>query len=210
MRRILAAGLVAVLTGCSEAPQEEPLAVRAAAFAATADRALAGTRFDEVPSADLAAALEALCRSGGSFDDALGSAVARLAGRPGDPADDDVAAEVLASGVVEVCPARVGEFDAYLDTVLDAVGAVGVDPVGVGAAGWVVCGVLEREGDAERALLRAIETLFDIAAPSLQAVTDAGLTPREGAIAGAVLASAVEHLCPDHRATVVAFIESLE
>lgn len=186
---------------------------RAREFAVTADRALVGTRFEGLPADALVDALESICTSAGGFDDAVFAAVAGLPAGAGEPGDDAVAAEVLVAGVVEVCPERVGAVDVmsrYLASVLSAVGDTdALDAVAVMEAGPAVCRGLDEGSGPEGALLRAAEVLFGIVASSYEDLTDAGLTVDRAVVVGATMASAVEHLCPAHRAAVMEYIDTL-
>jgi hypothetical protein len=215
MRRLAAVALV-VLAACSVEPGGSPgpdLRQRAREFAITADRALAGTRFADVPTEALVDALEGICASVGGFDEAVFAAVAGLPAGAGDPGDDAVAAEVLVAGVVEVCPGRVGAVDMialYLESVLSAVGDTEeVDSFAVMEAGPKVCRVLDEGAGAERSLLRAVEVLFGIVAPSYEDLADTGLTVDQAVVVGATLAAAVEHLCPQHREVIMEYIDGL-
>lgn len=102
--------IVAACTGGQD-PSDTPdagLGRVARDFAVTTDRALAGTRFEGMPSGELADAIVAICSSADDFDTAVFDAVAGLPAPAGDPEDDVVAVEVLVAGVVHVCPQRVG------------------------------------------------------------------------------------------------------
>jgi hypothetical protein len=185
---------------------------RALEFAVTADRALAGTRFEGVPADALVDALESICTSAGGFDDAVFAAVSGLPAGAGEPGDGAVAAEVLVAGVVEVCPERVGAVDVmsrYLAAVLAAVDTDDLDTVAVMEAGPAVCRALDEGSGPEGSLLRAVEVLFGIVASSYEHLTDAGLTVDQAVVVGAALASAVEHLCPQHREAVMEFVDTL-
>lgn len=190
------------------------LRTRTVDFAVTADRALIGTRFEDVTIDDLARAVEGLCSGTSSFDEEVRRAVAGLSNGRGPNDDDLVATEVLVAGVVEVCPERIGAVDVidlYLQSVASALDdlAVGFDPLAVLEAGPAVCGALDDGDLAESAYLAAAESLFGVISGSIDDLPDEGVTPERGLVVGATVAAAVEHLCSQHRQTLRDFLDGL-
>ena len=189
----------------------ESFGAAAADYAQSAERALAGTAFEAVAPGAIAGVIVDLCEGFG-----IGAIPATIGGfdLPASVADQEIIAEVLIVGLVQVCPDRapVDLTGFYVDAVAGAAesaGALGaLDEGGVVRAGGLVCDVLESEPGVEAALLVVVESLFGVAlgdVGSLAGSIDGG----QGVVAGAVLASATALLCPQHTAAVEAFMESL-
>jgi len=214
-RRGLCAGLILGVTACSigegapTVPDDSGYRLEAAEFAAAADRALDGTRFEEVSVGDVAAIIVGLCAAGGSVE----AAIDGLAAADGPASDDSIMREVLVEGVAQVCPARSGDaeaLDAYLSSVRAAVASSGVDLVlddePLIAAGTVVCASLDAAQGVDGAILAAVAILYGLEASSVEELDDVIDGP-QGVAVGATLASAAEHLCPQHRPVVAEFVE---
>jgi hypothetical protein len=236
MRRGLCAavGVALVAAACGGSGAETttptvPSEIRAEEFAVSARRALADTRFEVLgdrwlvelilngcgrlqPGTDGAAALAAL---------ALGTAAGLP---PADTTEDRILVEVLAAGVVDVCPeafaaattTTVTERDPE-DDYLVVVGPI-ADEAGLSVlpgvlldAGGAVCEALDRGDGPERGVLDAAGILFGIAADELGDLEEQGpLAASDGAVLGSVLAAAASYLCPQHADTVVSYISVLE
>lgn len=214
MRRLSEVTVVAlalVVLGCSAGTAEDSgdaLGPAATRFAAEADRALDGSRFAEVPSADLADAIVALCTSGGSID----AAIEALPAVPGDPADDLIIREVVVEGLVQVCPSQTGDasvVDAFLASVRTAVATAGadlsLDDEPLIAGGTIVCASLDAGAGAEGAALSAAAILFDVERSTIEDLESA-LDDSQGIAVGATLASAALYFCPEHEPVIADFV----
>lgn len=209
MKRLVVLLLVVASCGAPEV-DTSPFAVEARRFAASADRALDGTRFEAVPTDDLAAAIVAICDSSAPLPGSIEQAIADL-GAPPEPPGDGIMAEVLVTGIAQVCPQRAAAdlSAAYLASVqvtVDQGGGLAVaDDVAL-TAGLSVCATLDAGTPAD-ALFTAAAVLYGIEVAPGESVQ---ATPEQGVGLGAVLASAVAYLCPEHRDRVMDFVGGLE
>ena len=217
--RRLAAMCLVVTAGCSggTAPTTTSAAPRSAAidYAASADRALDGTRFADVLVGIVADVVVGVCTSPDPTDAAIAAAIGAVDAPAGPAVDDAILIEVLTEGVREVCPDRAGAsalIAAYLAAVHDAITSTDamatIDDDAVLTAGPVACNLLDRNQGAESALLGVVATLFGVEADAIEGI-DAELTPSQGVIAGATLGAAVAYLCSSHQAEVAAYLQSL-
>jgi hypothetical protein len=214
MKRV--AALVMVLAACGGGTAATPTTAdprRAAAeeFAVSAGRALEGTRFAGMTPQVLAALLEDLCAGSGLVVAAIDAAVAGAA-PPGSAEDDAILAEVLTAGVVAVCPERAAAdlTAAFVASVRVTVTGGAGAPVDDGAAlsaGLSACASLDA-GSPGDALVTIAAALFGVEATEAELLAGA-IDPSQGVTAGAVLASAVTYLCPEHADRVGAFIGQL-
>jgi hypothetical protein len=178
-------------------------------YAISAERALAGTTFAQVGPQAIADLVVGLCEGFG-----IGAIPATIdgIGLAATVDDQEIIAEVLIVGVVQVCPDRapVDFTGFYLDAVtgtVEAAGASGAFVEGdVVRAGPIVCDVLESQSGVEAALLATVESLFGVVADDVDSLKIDG---NQGVVAGAVLASATAVLCPQYAAAVEGFMESL-
>lgn len=205
--------VVLAVTACStgtSTPEGDDGGFGAAAveFALQADRALDGSRFEDVPAGDLADAIVALCVSGGSIE----AAIAGLPTLPGDPADDLIVREVLLTGLVEVCPTQTEDAsvtEAYISSVRTAVQSSGVsvvlDDEPLIAAGTVACASLDAGAGVVGAVLSAAAILFGVERSSMDELDEALDTP-QGIAVGATLASAAVYFCPQHQELIDDFV----
>lgn len=214
MRRLSGVMVVAmtlVAAACSVGtPEESPNGLMPAAiqFAGEADRALDGSRFSEMPAADLADAIVSLCASGGSIDEVIGG----LPAAPGDPADDLIIREVIVAGLVQVCPTETGDasvVDAFLSSVRAAVASAGADLVlddeQLIAGGTVACASLDAGGGVDGAALSAAAILFGVERSTIEEL-EVALDDSQGIAVGATLASAAVYFCPEHEQIVADFV----
>ncbi len=217
MRRVAALFLLLAACGGSPAATTAPVAIRQAAldYAASADRALDGTRFADVAVGTVAEAVVGICTTDAPVDAAVAGAIGGLDAPAGAPVDDEILTEVLTEGAREVCPERAAAdavIQAYLDSVHAAVAAAdssaAVDDQAVLAAGSVACDLLDRDQGAAAALLGVVAALFGVEAASIGDL-EVVLTPLQGVVAGATLAAATTHLCSAHAPEVTAFLDSL-
>jgi len=214
MRRVIALVLLAAACGGSgsPAPTNDPRTPAAIQYAASADRALDGTRFSDLRPATVAEVIVALCAGAGSVLVDVDAAVAAVEAPPGGAGDDAILREVLLTGVAVICPERVAAdmTAAYLAGVAATVasgGGVAIDDslaVGVGLA---ACEALDA-GTPEDALVTVAAGGLGIEATAGELLAGA-LDPAQGITAGAVLASAATFLCPEHRERVAGFIADL-
>ncbi len=217
--RLAAAMLGAfVLAACSgsSGSARTPATVRgldglALEFAVSAERALQGTAFEVVSSEAVADLVVGLCKGLG-----VGAVPATVDGLgiEAQPGDQEILAEILTSGMVQVCGDRapVDLTGFYLDAVRGAVESSG----GVAAfeeddairAGPVVCATLESGLGVEAALLATVASLFGVVVGGADQLADV-LDGDQGLVAGAVFASATALICPEFAGAVEAFVESL-
>ena len=189
----------------------ESFGLAATDYARSAERALAGTAFEAVAPGAIVDAIVDLCEGFG-----VGAIPATIGGfdLAASVADQEIIAEVLVVGVVQVCPDRaaVDITGFYLDAVTGAAesaGALGAfDEGGVVRAGPVVCDALESEAGVEATLLAVVESLFGVIVGDVDSLVGS-IDGKQGVVAGAVLASATALLCPQYTAAVEAFMESL-
>jgi len=182
-------------------------------FAVSADRALDGTRFADVTPATLAAVLAGLCVGTAPLVDDVARSVAAIEAPAGAPGDDATLTEVLVAGVAEVCPERVAAdlSAAYLASVRFAVeqgAGVAVDDESALTTGLSACAALDG-GDPGDALVTIAAGLFGVEA-TIDELLAGGIDGAQGITAGAVLASSVTYLCPEHADRVEEFVAELE
>ena len=213
--RTVGLALVTTIVACGGAatPTTTTDALRspALAFALDADRALDGTRFEDVPAGDLADAIVALCTS----DTTLGEAIGGLGAPPTDAGGVEIAREVLVEAMEQVCPARSGDsaaVDAFLASARSAIASAGVsltfDDELLAVAGTSACATLDAGLGATDAVLVAAASLYGVEVGDLAAL-DPLISGDQGVALGAVVASAATFLCPDHRPAVLEFVASL-
>ncbi len=213
MRRV--AALVVLVAACggsagtTSTVADNPLTRAAGDFAISADRALDGTRFAETPPATVAALLVELCSATTPLITDVARSVASVVAPEGDGGDDAILTEVLVAGVAEVCPQRMAAdlSAAYLASVsftIDQGSGVAVDDDLAMTTGLSVCAVLDA-GDPGDALVTIAAALFGVEA-TLDELLAGAIDDAQGITAGAVLASAVTYLCPEHADRVEAFI----
>jgi hypothetical protein len=219
-RFVFVAGIVitVLVAACSRGSESvatsapaESFAAAANEYAISAERALAGTAFEQVGPEALAGIVVGLCEGFGigaipATVDGIGIAAA--------VGDQEIIAEVLIVGVVQVCPDRapVDLTGFFLDAVTGTAEAAGaldaMDEGDVVRSGPVVCAVLESEAGVEAALLSTVDNLFGVAVDDIDSLIGS-IDGDQGVVAGAVLASATALLCPQYAAAVEAFMESL-
>jgi len=183
----------------------------AAEFAASAERALEATVFEDLGTSGIADLVTNLCQGLG-----VGAIPATIDGLDIDAssADEEIITEVLAVGLSQVCPDRapIDLAGFYLDAVTTAVqdgsALSALEDGDVIRAGPVVCDALQNGSGVEAALLAVVRDLFAVEANSVDGLS--GLMDAEqGLVAGAVLAAATAFLCPEHAGAVEAFMASL-
>ena len=216
MRRLVA--LVVLLAACGGNGATTTTAgndsrTRAAEeFAVSADRALDGTRFADLDLASLAAILLDLCGGTGSVTTAVAEAVSGLEAPAGDAGDDAILTEVLMAGVVEICPERAAAdvaaaFMASVRfTVNDGAGVEVTDDAAL-IAGLSGCAALDA-GTPDDALVTIAAALFGVEATVAELLAGA-IDTAQAVTVGAVLASAVAYLCPEHTDRVTAYLSNL-
>jgi hypothetical protein len=221
-RSIAVAGALAiVLGGCggdatsvstSTTTDSSPvLQPRAAVYAASAQRALDGTVFDNLGEERVADLVVGLCQGLGVG--AIGPTIDGLE-ISGGAVDQDILAEVLTIGMAQVCPDRapVDLASFYVDAVAgtaESAGAQGAfDEGDVVRAGPIVCDALTADAGVEGALLDTIDSLFGVRAGSLDEVIGV-IDGDQGLVAGAVVAAATAILCPEYAADVETFMSGL-
>lgn len=176
-------------------------------YAASAERALAGTRFESVAPSVIAGALLDVCRGA-----TVAAAVAALTAPPGPAEDDDIVAEVLEVGVSEVCPGQTpaDPGPAYLAAVDAAVAASGgdpIDPVTAARVGVSACRALATSDPGAVLALVLRETAgLEVTATGIR---DGEVGPGAAATGAAVLAAAAVHLCPQHAGAVASYLGEL-
>jgi len=218
VRWLLAVSLL--VSACSPAPVATTTSapgIRSSAidFAVSADRALDGTAFAEIPVGAIADVIIGLCAGADLLEDAVAAAVDAVGVPESRAVDDEILTEVLTEGVRQVCPDRAGAsalIAAYLSAVRDAVTSTDpgafVDEEAVLIAGPIACDLLDRGQGPESALLAVVATLFGVEASSADDL-DTQLDTAEGVIAGATLRSAVTYLCSRNEAEVAAYLAGL-
>ena len=218
VRRLVALCLAAAACSGGAVPATTTSAFRAAAreYAASADRALDGTVYSEVPVGTIADALVGLCSGEGGLEESIDVVVADLDVPETAPGDAAILVEVLTEGAHQVCPELSGAgalLAAYLGAVTDAVASVApdaaIDGEAVLAAGRVTCDLLDRGQGPDSALLGIAAALFGVEATSPDELASR-ISDEEGVIAGATLGSAVAYLCSGHQAEVAAFLQGLD
>jgi len=218
-RSVIAVGLITIVlvAACSSGSEPpvitttESFSAAANEYAISAERALAGTVFEQMGSEALAGLVVGLCEGFG-----IGAIPATVDGieLAASVGDQEIIAEVLIVGVVQVCPDRapVDLTGFYLDAVVgtaEAAGALGAFVEGdVVRAGPAVCDVLKSDAGVEAALLEVVARLFGVAVDDINSLVGS-IDDDQGVVAGAALASATAVLCPQYAAAVQAFMESL-
>lgn len=199
--------LVAAACGGPPAPPSTTGYARASAdYAASALRALDGTAFETLGVQGLADAIESLCDGLGVG--AMGVAAADTGIVATDP-EVAIFLEVLRTGLDQVCEEKVvvdltGIYQSTVETAVTQGGAAGAyDEVAAIRAAPAVCDALDLGEGVEPALLEAAATLFGIGAGT---VGDLSLTPDQGLVVGAVLATATALVCPEHLEVVESFL----
>ncbi|HAX82357.1 MAG TPA: hypothetical protein DCY40_07320 [Actinobacteria bacterium] len=214
MRRV--AALVVLVAACggsgTPATTTDPRTAAAIQYAGSADRALDGTRFSELPPATVAEVIVALCAGSGSVLVDVAAAVGAVEAPPGDAGDDVILQEVLLTGVGLICPERVAAdlTAAYLAAVAATVasgGGVVIDEALAVGVGLATCEALDA-GTPEDALVTVAAGGLGIEATAGELLAGA-LDPAQGITAGAVLASAATYLCPEHQGRVREFVAEL-
>jgi len=194
-------------------------------FAVSAQRALDGTRFADLPDAVVAGLVLEVCDAMAASSDPDATVMGVLDGveaGEGPEVDDEILAIVLAEGALTVCPTEVGvaELRAWEaadpeDRFLAAVAAVapvieeGLTSADLLAAGRGVCAVLDGGGTPEEAVLDEFARMFGVTGVSIEEIAAGVAGEREGLLAGGVLGAASSVLCPEHREIVTAFLEDL-
>lgn len=214
LRALAACAVLLAACGGSGAATTTDSGERSAAreFAATADRALDGTRFTDLEGEALATLILDLCRG---EEPPLGSAAAVVAGveaPSGTPQDDAILLEVLLTGVAEVCPERAlaevsAAYLASVRTIVATQDGVALDDGVALTTGLSACAVLDA-GTPTDALVVIAAGAFGIEAEA-EVLLAGALDPPNGVTAGAVLASAATYLCPEHADRVGEFAGSL-
>lgn len=211
--RSAVAALALVIAGCGGAASTttaDPLRPAALAFAADAERALDGTRFEGVTGADLADAIVDLCTT----DTTIGEEIEGLGAATAVAGDIEIAREVLREAMTQVCPTRTGNaaaIDAFLASARRAIASSEVDltfdddPLII--AGTSVCTTLDAGQGPGEAILVSAAVLFGVEASAV-ADLDTLVGAPEGIALGAVLASAAASLCPDHQVEVAQFVSA--
>jgi len=212
--RAAVAAVALVVAGCGGAAANttaDPLRPAALAFAADAERALDGTRFEGVTGADLADAIVDLCTT----DTTIGEAVESLGAVTAEAGDIEIAREVLREAMTQVCPTRTGDaaaIDAFLASARGAIASSEVDLTfdddPLITAGTSVCATLDAGLGPGEAILVAAAALYGVEASTLPDLNTLIGGP-EGTALGAVLGSAAAFLCPEHQVEVSQFVAGL-
>lgn len=214
-RSILVVALLMLSAGCGDGVATdvssgggEEWRPAALEYAADARRALLGTRYEALGDALVADLLVELCTDLGNAPDPEGlvdAAIAEAGGSGGDPVEEEIFAEVVAAGLASTCPEVVAAastvpggggdpVDAFVAVVAPVAAVLGGDaPRGdqLVEAGGAVCQRLDEGASGVEAGLAGLEVLFAIPA-------DGTAGDDQVEVAGAVLAAAVTHLCPEH------------
>ncbi len=194
-------------------------------YSVSAQRALDGTRFDDLGDDAVAGLVLEVCDLMPGSADPNATVMEVLAGieaPEGLPVDDEIMAVVLAEGARTICPTEVGEAELRAweaadpeDRYLAAVAAVapvleeGFTDDDLRVAGRAVCAVLDGGGTPEQAVLEEFDQMFGITGVSIDEIAEGVVGEREGLLAGGVLGAASSILCPEHREVVTAFLEAL-
>lgn len=211
----LALLLLAGACGGSAATTTDPRAFAAQEYAASARRALAGTRFEELGDTWLVDLLLHVCddlASGAPPEESIAASLGEAP--PGDPVDDSIVAVVIGEGVDTLCPAAARQaagtaIQSFLELTEGAAAELGleVEADRLVGAGTSLCLVLATGGDASDAVVAELEALFGVTGSSVAEISGSGLlSESEGLLAGSVLGAAVGFLCPDHRDAVDAYL----
>jgi hypothetical protein len=210
--------------GGDAATTTDPQRPYALEYAASARRAIEGTRFEGVGDTRLADLIVSACADLADSSDPDSTVLATVAGvdaPEGDPIDDEIFAVVVAEGVAAVCPDAVqgavlrGEAEtdperAYLEATASAAFGSGVGDGALLAAGTGVCAVLDGSGSPEDAVLAVISTLYGVEGAGVSELSEEGtLTEDQGILAGSVLGAASSLLCPQHRDVVATYLAVL-
>lgn len=194
-------------------------------YAASARRAIDGTRYEAMSDSDLADLIVATCTEMAESNDPDATVLAAAAGvdaPEGEPVDDEILVIVLAEGIAAVCPDETeaafvrGEAegdpeDAFMAVARPAASGSGIDDGLLLAAGARVCSVLDDAGSPEEAILEEISLLFGVEGAGVAALSESGaLTEAQGLLAGTILGAAASLLCPAHRDLVSTYVMVLE
>jgi hypothetical protein len=170
----------------------------ASEFAASAERALESTVFEALGVEVVADVVAGLCDGLG-----IGAVEATVDGLVDDPAAADraIMVEVLESGVRQVCPDRSAlDFTPiYVDSISSVLADVGIGGFDEGRAIRAapdVCDAFVGGADAEVALLRVVEHMFDVSVDAIEDL-DGAIDADQGFVAGTILATATALLCPE-------------
>lgn len=217
MHRLVTTVIVMVTAACSATAANTTDAgwVAAEDFAASAGRALIGTRFQDFGDDWLAELILGACddlTAGLAPEPGIAEMVADAPG--GASADDEILAVVIGEGIGQLCPdaARSGAEAAVEEFVGAALSAAAeldleIETDRVLDAGAAICLTLANGGNAEDAVLAEVGALFGVTGTSVSDLSTRGVVSEpEGLLTGAVLGSAVSFLCPEHRDTVDAYL----
>lgn len=197
--------LVAIVAGAcggagTEVASRAPSFDRAAAeYAASAERAIAETAYVGLAGDGVSELVSGLCENLG-----IGAVWVTIDGLGIDASDGDqqILAEVLATGVRQVCPDRApidlaGIYLAAVAAAVDDAGSgVAYNDAAVLAAAPVVCPAFEAGGGFEAAALAVVVSLYGVDAGSLEDL-EGEIDASEGFVAGAVVTAATALLCPE-------------
>ena len=178
----------------------------AEAYAVAAGRALEGTVFESLEPDDLGALVVAVCASPSlaATPDVIVERASSGATVP--ETDAAILTEVVAVGVVEVCPASVvgATTEAFLAVVRIALetSPLAVTDEALVEAGRAACGALDAGSSAEATYLVVAAALFGVEAASIDGLEAAGLGDDQAVVVGAATASAAAILCPEHHQVV--------
>lgn len=201
-----------------------PRAAHALDYAASARRAILGTRFEVLADRDVADLIVGVCEdleSSRDPDATVLGAVASVEVPAGEPVDDEIFTIVVAEGVASVCPDEVQAASLRGEALTDPEGAFlaaagpaaegsGVGRAGLLAAGTEVCDVLGAGGSPEDAVLAEIALLFGVVGSSWADLSASGaLGEHQALLAGTVLGAASSLLCPQHRDAVATYLAVL-
>ena len=225
------AALLAVLlvvSGCGDgraATTLDPRRGPAVEYSVSAQRALDGTRFDDLGDDVVAGLVLQVCDAMQGSADPNATVMGVLEGieaPEGLPVDDEIMAVVLAEGASTICPAEIREAELRAweaadpeDRYLAAVAAVapvteeGFTDDDLLVAGRGVCAALDGGGTPEQAVLEELDQMFGITGVSIDEIAGGAAGEKEGLLAGGVLGAAASILCPQHREAVTAFLEAL-
>jgi hypothetical protein len=204
-------------TDARVAPAEE--------FAATARRAIEGTRFEGLSDDEVSARVIQACDAVAASSDpdaAVIALVATIDAPEGSDVDEEIMAVVLAQGALTACPdavdaANLRAWESADPEVRFLTAVLSVTPVldvalsddALVAAGETVCSVLDGGGTPEEAVVAEFSELFGTTGVSVDDIASGQVGEREGLIAGGVLASAASFLCPEHFDAVTVYLEAL-
>ncbi len=231
-RAAVLVAIAVVLSGCSAAAAptttEDLTQAFAVEYAASARRALEGTRFAGEGDVWLVALVVDACdrlEPGADGDAVLTAAIAEAAGQvpPGSGPDDRILTEVVLAGVAASCRSRVlaattttipvpDPNDGYLLVVGPVADEAGifVHPDVLLEAGRGVCTMLADGEGPGQAVLFAAEVLLGVRVADLTELEEAdGVFASDGLVLGSVLAAASTHFCPEFADSVTAYITEI-